>query len=270
MSLIRQRIVVYIFRKLDRNASGFVEESELALHLRRANILDVVEGLKTPQNKAKEFIQLMGTPANGTVTPEGKISIEQMVDFYLTRSLEIHMSDEDFKGMVLMDWGMDASEGAGMPSSAGIEYSIHNRNPVATTNSPASRPIVTPTAPATPAPSNERSSPRKTTEQTKAMPPPSSSAADKDQYHESPKAPVRDTKVSKTSFNGLTMNAPSATASSSELLVSNNLHAMIATLQAKISEQQTTIDSQQQIITTQQNMLGQLQAMLQHQQGLSK
>ena len=277
MSLIRQRVVVCIFRKLDRNASGFVEESELALHLRRANIPDIVEGLKTPQNKAKEFIQLMGTPANGTVTPEGKISVEQMVDFYLTRSLEIQMTDEDFKGMVLMDWGMDASEGAGMPSAAGVEYSIHNRSPAATTN-PASRPVVAPTAPATPAPSNERQSPRKASEQMKATPPPSSSAAataaaDKDQFHESPKAPARDTKVSKTSFNGLSTTAPGAaatatTTSSSEILVSNNLNAMIATLQAKISEQQITIDSQQQIITTQQNMLGQLQTMLQQQQGL--
>ena len=267
MSLIRQRIVVYVFRKLDRNASGFIEESELALHLRRANIPDIVEGLHTPQVKAKEFIQLMGTPANGTVTPEGKISIEQMVDFYLTRSLEIQMTDEDFKGMVLMDWGMDASEGAGMPSSAGIEYSIHNRSPVAAT----ARPTATPTAPATPAPSNERASPRKTTEQTKITPP-SSSSADKEQLHESPKAPTRDKKVTKSSFNGLNANPPgaSASASSSEVLVSNNLNAMIETLQAKIAEQQLTIDSQQQIITTQQSMLGQLQTMLQQQQALSK
>lgn len=242
----------------------------MALHLRRANIPDVVEGLQTPQVKAKEFIQLMGTPANGTVTPEGKISIEQMVDFYLTRSLEIQMTDEDFKGMVLMDWGMDASEGAGMPSSAGTEYSIHNRSPVAAT----SRPTVTPTAPATPAPSNERASPRKTsTEQIKGTPPPSSSSsADKEQLHESPKAPTRDKKASRSSFNGLNANPPGATApvSSSDVLVNNNSNATIEALQAKISEQQLTIDSQQQIITTQQNMLAQLQTMLQQQQALSK
>jgi len=108
---------------LDRNSSGFVEESELALHLRRANIPDIEEGVITPQAKAKELIQLIGTPMNGTTTPEGNISVEQMVDFYLTRSLETIMNDEEFKTMVLAEWGMDVSDGMAMQPLMGREIS---------------------------------------------------------------------------------------------------------------------------------------------------
>ena len=166
MALIRQRIVVYLFRKLDRNSSGFVEESELALHLRRANIPDIVEGVITPQAKAKEFIQLMGTPMNGTTTPEGNISVEQMVDFYLTRSLETEMNDEEFKAMVLVDWGMDASEGMAMPALIAKEISREfgatpSIGKEISKESATNAQHVTPVMPATPASSNVNASPRK-------------------------------------------------------------------------------------------------------------
>ena len=177
MALTRQRIVVYLFRKLDRNSSGFVEESELALHLRRANIPDIVEGVITPQAKAKELIQLIGTPMNGTTTPEGNISVEQMVDFYLTRSLETIMNDEEFKTMVLDDWGMDASEGMAMPPLIGKEISrdFMATPPIVGKQISKEFPVVgqhvAPVAPTVPASSNINASPRKAGINTSKAPP---------------------------------------------------------------------------------------------------
>ena len=193
MVLTRQRIVVYLFRKLDRNSSGFIEESELALHLRRANIPDIVEGVITPQAKAKEFVQLIGTPMNGTTTPEGNISVEQMVDFYLTRSLENVMNDEEFKAMVLVDWGMDASDGLAMPPLIGKEISRDfgatitsvvqeiTKEPSTTTTTV---PHITPVMPATPASSNVNVSPRKTGINAVASKPPPPLNVDAEQYGE--------------------------------------------------------------------------------------
>jgi hypothetical protein len=43
--VFRQRLVIYIFRKLDRNSSGYIEESELAKYYKSSNLAGISYGL---------------------------------------------------------------------------------------------------------------------------------------------------------------------------------------------------------------------------------
>jgi hypothetical protein len=242
---MRQRICVFIFRKLDRNSSGFIEESELVTHLRHANIPEVLDGSMTPQAKAKELIALMGTPANGTITPEGKISVEQLVDYYLTQTLQVAMTDDEFKYMVIADWGMEASDSTNMPGTR--ENSMHG------SKTPA---VPQPTAPATPPPAKEASPRGKAVAQAstgkngKDSSVAASSEVDKkalgEQYRQqytNLASPARRDSVDGPSDVGA-------------------LVAQLQQMQAKVADQDKIIESQSQMITAQAQMIATMQAMM--------
>ena len=87
-----RRMVVYVFRRLDRNSSGYIEETELSLHRRKSTVADAADGTRTPQakGKAKDLIALVGTDACGSSPAvEGRISLEQLLDYYLTLQVGI-------------------------------------------------------------------------------------------------------------------------------------------------------------------------------------
>lgn len=305
LSRPRQRIVVFVFRKLDKNLTGFIEESELTLHLRKATLPDILEGIKTPQSKAKEFISMMGTQMNGTIVPEGNISVEQMVDYYLTRTLEQSMSDDEFKTMVVADWGVD---------SADVGATTQD-------NGPTSNGLVA-IAPSSPIPSNQQCSPRKApigpsivrmhAEKEK----PSAVAAEQynEQFQKQYQNLASPRRVSTTNIDvegykrgttddlrstgatpataripaqGMTAPvAPPATASAYASSGANpspivsrkdtsdqsvgGLNVLVASLQSKVEDLQQMVQNQQSIISTQQQMLGQLQMIIQHQQNQTK
>ena len=103
LSTFRQRLVIYIFRKLDRNSSGYIEERELTKFYKCSNLPEILDGSITPKAKSKEFVQNIGTIAvpDG---PEGRISVEQFIDYYLSMSLVFKGSDEEFRSEVLSEW----------------------------------------------------------------------------------------------------------------------------------------------------------------------
>lgn len=107
MSVFRKRLVIYIFRKLDRNSSGFIEESELTRFYKCSNLPEIFDGSITPKAKSKEFVQSIGTIAvpDG---PEGRISLEQFIDYYLSMSLVFSGSDVEFRSEVLSEWRVEA------------------------------------------------------------------------------------------------------------------------------------------------------------------
>jgi Ca2+-binding EF-hand superfamily protein len=301
LSRPRQRIVVFVFRKLDKNLTGFIEESELTLHLRKATLPDILEGIKTPQAKAKEFISMMGTPMNGTIVPEGNISVEQMVDYYLTRTLEQSMSDEEFKTLVVADWGVDSSDAS---------TSVHD-------NSPAAVGLVA-VAPSTPAPSNpcsvrkapigpsivrmhaesEKPSAAVAAEQYNeqfqkqyqnlASPRRASTAnVDTESYKRGTADDVRanggaaSTRIPSTPTVQTALPPANGTYASGNVSPSmqrkdngeqmvNSLNLLVASLHSKVEDLQQMVQNQQSIITTQQQMLGQLQMIIQHHQNQTK
>ena len=224
-------------------------------HLRRANIPDLLDGSVTPQAKAKEFIVIMGTPANGTITPEGKISVEQMVDFYLTRSLQVpEMTDDEFKFMVLADWGMEAGDSTNMPSTqqqqqTGAENSIH-----------ASKPPQ-PTAPTSPQPAKEASPRGKAVAQQASN---AATAATSGKGKDAQAALEVDKKALgeqyRQQYPNLTSTARRDSVDGHSDVVA--LVAQLQQLQAKVADQEKIIESQSQMITTQAQMLATLQVMM--------
>ena len=68
---------------------------------------EILDGAISPIAKSKDFIQSIGTPSVNSGL-EGRISVEQFIDYYLSKSLVFLGSDEDFKGEVLSEWGVDS------------------------------------------------------------------------------------------------------------------------------------------------------------------
>ena len=109
--MFRQRLVIYIFRKLDRNSSGFIEESELAKFYKSSNLPEILDGAITPKAKSKEFINNIGTPSV-VGGPEGRVSVDQFIDYYLSKSLVFLGTDEVFRAEVLSEWRVE-NDGTG-------------------------------------------------------------------------------------------------------------------------------------------------------------
>jgi hypothetical protein len=99
--------VIYIFRKLDRNSSGFIEESELAKFYKCSNLPEILDGAITPKAKSKELVQTIGT-TEVPGGPEGRISVDQFIDYYLSLSLVFKGTDEEFRAKVLSEWRVES------------------------------------------------------------------------------------------------------------------------------------------------------------------
>lgn len=68
---------------------------------------EILDGTISPKAKSKDFIQSIGTPSvNGG--QEGRVSVEQFIDYYLSKSLVFLGSDEDFREEVLSEWRIDS------------------------------------------------------------------------------------------------------------------------------------------------------------------
>ena len=99
--------MIYIFRKLDRNSSGYIEESELAKFYKCSNLPEIQDGAITPKAKSKELVQTIGT-SEIPGGPEGRISVEQFIDYYLSLSLVFKGTDEEFRTKVLSEWRVES------------------------------------------------------------------------------------------------------------------------------------------------------------------
>jgi Ca2+-binding EF-hand superfamily protein len=98
LSPYRQGLVDFVFLLLDSNGSGFIEQKELAAYFDKTTSPGILSGRNiSPDLKAKEFIKMSGTEAKGT------ISLQQLTEFYLDRSLYID-DDVMFKYELLDDW----------------------------------------------------------------------------------------------------------------------------------------------------------------------
>ena len=95
LSEYRQRIVNFVFYRLDKNTTGFIEESELIYFFSRSVVADA----ESPQSYAIErsaaFIGEHGSC--------NKISLEQFTDYYLNKSL-VTPSDAKFKSECIEEW----------------------------------------------------------------------------------------------------------------------------------------------------------------------
>jgi hypothetical protein len=159
LSMFRQRLVIYIFRKLDRNSSGYIEESELANYYASSNLVEIIDGtyrflihdkllivhtllsptllfivfkifnIKIPPNdslylifnvsligtiapkeKSKELILNVGTAAPNGTNQEGRISVSQFIDYYLSMSLLFQGNDDEFRTEVLSEWRVESEQ----------------------------------------------------------------------------------------------------------------------------------------------------------------
>mmetsp|Transcript_35862 Transcript_35862/g.33965 ORF Transcript_35862/g.33965 Transcript_35862/m.33965 type:complete len:506 (+) Transcript_35862:229-1746(+) len=92
----RQQIVNFIFHHLDRNASGFIEDSELTTFYRKSLLPDIISGQSDPAIKSSEFFKKIGCS-------DGKVSLEQLTDYYLSKSIKIN-NDVKFKSDCMDEW----------------------------------------------------------------------------------------------------------------------------------------------------------------------
>jgi hypothetical protein len=95
LSEYRQRIVNFVFYRLDKNTTGFIEQSELIYFFSRSVLADAESRESYAIEKSAEFIRENGS--------SNKISLEQFTDYYLNKSL-ITSSDAKFKSECIEEW----------------------------------------------------------------------------------------------------------------------------------------------------------------------
>ena len=85
----------FIFHRLDKNASGYIEELELKNFIQSSFLPDIVSGLCSAEDMCYEFME-----KNGFI---GKISPLELTNYYLNKSVEIS-SDTKFKADCMDEW----------------------------------------------------------------------------------------------------------------------------------------------------------------------
>ena len=95
LSEYRQRIVNFVFYRLDKNTTGFIEQPELIYFFSRSVLADAASRESYAIEKSMEFIREYGSC--------DKISLEQFTDYYLNKSL-ITPSDAKFKSECIEEW----------------------------------------------------------------------------------------------------------------------------------------------------------------------
>jgi hypothetical protein len=77
----------------------------------QAALPDIVDGSRTPQAKAKDLMALVVAGVYGPKPAlDGGISLEQLVDHYLTVTLATPMTDEAFQARLHADWGVNPAD----------------------------------------------------------------------------------------------------------------------------------------------------------------
>jgi hypothetical protein len=91
----RQSVVDFIFSKLDKNKSGFIEEEELTEFFEKAPLPDILLGQIKPAIKSALFVKKYGH--------NHRLSMDDLTDYYIGKSVKI-VSDDQFISACLGDW----------------------------------------------------------------------------------------------------------------------------------------------------------------------
>ena len=85
----------FIFYRLDKNSSGFIEEMELREFFANSLLPEIITGQMKPAQKSQEFIKKCGYL--------DKISLERFTDYYINKSVKVN-SDAKFHSDCLGEW----------------------------------------------------------------------------------------------------------------------------------------------------------------------
>ena len=91
-------VVEFVFDTLDTNSDSIVDEAEMLSFYQTSNFQDIISGSATLMSKTNLFFKAMGAQKKDRF-----VRIEQLLDYYLTKSLEIE-DDISFRNLVLDEW----------------------------------------------------------------------------------------------------------------------------------------------------------------------
>ena len=99
MSDARKDVVMRAYAVLDRDGSGMVTVDDILEAYNLASDPMVAEGVKSPEEAAKEFMSMWET------TPDGLVTKEEFVEYYNDLSAEID-GEEEFEQILTAAWGL--------------------------------------------------------------------------------------------------------------------------------------------------------------------
>ena len=103
MAPYRAAIIEYIFLYVDTKNDGYLDQQEVLYFYQNSELPDIVDGSTTPAVRSFIFFKALGQ------TDRRVVKLDMLVDFYLTKSLQVD-TDEKFKKDVLAEWNLTEAE----------------------------------------------------------------------------------------------------------------------------------------------------------------
>ena len=111
LSPYRQAVVEYVFDCMDKEGLGVVDEYHLLQFFEEARFSEVADGITTAAAKTANFIKSLGLGAAGSKKKKGEVEVrfEQLVEFYLSKSLQTE-NDVQFRDDVVYDFNLKVTD----------------------------------------------------------------------------------------------------------------------------------------------------------------
>jgi Ca2+-binding EF-hand superfamily protein len=157
----RRALVEYVFLYIDSKNDGVIDEQEVIFFYENSELPEIVNGTVPVAVKVQTFFKAIMGQSN-----KKSVKFDQLVDFYLTRSLRIE-SDLVFKQGILTEWNFTVEEVDGyvkqkypnLVSSAGHSNPSGAATPQAAKSNTPKGSVAAPSSPAKPPASDVKSIP---------------------------------------------------------------------------------------------------------------